>query len=185
MMQNGRITSSFSVARRVANYSKYKPLEEKLIGAMEESHTKQQFPETVSETELWAKRSKSAGLRARTRERESKGEFFLKVGDDVVWRDKSGGPRGDHNPPGRAWGSWRAQVGCAHLVRRPLILFAPEILKYSQKIVLNFQSILRTFIFGSFFYCTGKFRKQTKHVILFYLTNKNRKQKVGTESSAY
>ena len=36
MMQNGRITSSFSVARRVANYSKYKPLELKLTGAMEE-----------------------------------------------------------------------------------------------------------------------------------------------------
>jgi hypothetical protein len=24
--------------------------------------------------------------------------------------------RGEHNPPGRAWGPWRAQVGCAHLV---------------------------------------------------------------------
>ena len=51
---------------------------------MEESHTKQQSPETVSETELQAKRSKSAGLRARTRERESNGYFFLEVSDDVV-----------------------------------------------------------------------------------------------------
>ena len=39
----------------------------------------------------------------------------------------------------------------SHLVHLPLILFAPEILKYSEKIVLNFQSILRNFIFGSFF----------------------------------
>ena len=53
---------------------------------MEESHTRQQIPETVSEMELRAKRSKTAGLRARTREREreSYGEFFLEVGDDVV-----------------------------------------------------------------------------------------------------
>ena len=48
-----------------------------------ESHTKQQSPEIVSEMELQAKRSKSAGLRARTRERESKGDFFLEVGDDM------------------------------------------------------------------------------------------------------
>ena len=58
------------VAPRVANYSKYKLLKQKLIGQMEESNTKQQSPETVSETKLRAKRSKSAGLRARTRERE-------------------------------------------------------------------------------------------------------------------
>ena len=51
---------------------------------MVESHTKQQSPETVSEMELRAKRSKSAGLRARTRERESNGDFFLEVGDEVV-----------------------------------------------------------------------------------------------------
>ena len=51
---------------------------------MVESHTKQQSPETVSETELRAKRSKSAGLRARTRERErAKVIFFLDVGGDV------------------------------------------------------------------------------------------------------
>ena len=57
-------------APRVANYSKYKPLKQKLIGQMVESHTKQQSPETVPEMELRAKRLKSTGLRARTRERE-------------------------------------------------------------------------------------------------------------------
>ena len=51
---------------------------------MEESHTKWQSPKTVSAMELRAKRSKSAGLRARTQERESSGEFFLEVSDDVV-----------------------------------------------------------------------------------------------------
>ena len=30
------------------------------------------------------------------------------------WAPKVG--LGEHNPPGRAWAAWRAQVGCAHLV---------------------------------------------------------------------
>ena len=30
------------------------------------------------------------------------------------WAPKVG--LGEHNPPGRAWAPWRAQVGCAHLV---------------------------------------------------------------------
>ena len=51
-----------------------KALEQKLIGPMEESHTKQQSPETVSKMELRAKRSKSTGLRAITRERERERE---------------------------------------------------------------------------------------------------------------
>ena len=68
---------------KMQNYSKYKPLRQKLIGHTEESHTKQQSPETVSKMELRAKRSKSAGLRARTLGRE-KWRFFLEVGDDVV-----------------------------------------------------------------------------------------------------
>ena len=51
-----------------------------------------------------------------------------------MWDEEiSEGARGDHNPPGRAWGSWRAQVSCAHLVHLPLILFAPKILKYLGK----------------------------------------------------
>jgi hypothetical protein len=44
--------SSFSVAPRAAHYAKYNLLKQKLIGAMEESHTKEQSPKTVSETEL-------------------------------------------------------------------------------------------------------------------------------------
>ena len=81
----------------------------------------------------------------------------------------SEGATWDHKPPGRAWGSWRTQVGCAHLVHLPMILFALEIQKYSEKIVLNFQGILRTFIFGSFFYCTGN--SENKQTMAFYLFN--------------
>ena len=43
---------------------------------------------------------------------------------------------------------------------------------------------MRTFFWGTFL-LHGKFRKQDKHGILFYLTKKNRKQKVGTEGSAH
>ena len=55
---------------------------------MEESHTKQQIPKTVPETELQAKRSKSAVLGARTREWESNGDFFLEVEDDMGQRSE-------------------------------------------------------------------------------------------------
>ena len=54
-----------------------------------------------------------------------------------------------------------------------------KFLNIQKKIVLNFQDILRTFIFGSFF-IAREIQKTEKYGILFYLTNKNRKQKVGT-----
>jgi hypothetical protein len=41
----------------VTKYAKYKPLKQKLIGALEELHTKEQFLKTVSETEFQAKRA--------------------------------------------------------------------------------------------------------------------------------
>ena len=42
--------------------------------------------------------------------------FFLGQNDlyTRIWAPEVG--RGGHNPPGRAWGAWRTQVGCAHLV---------------------------------------------------------------------
>ena len=36
---------------------------------------------------------------------------------------------GGHNPPGRSWGAWRAQVGCAHLVAPLWCLLARVFLK--------------------------------------------------------
>jgi len=59
-----------------------------------------------------------------------------------------------------------------------------KIINIPKKIVLNFQDVLRTFIFWSFF-ISREFRKKDKHGILFYLTKKNRKQKVDTESCVY
>ena len=42
--------------------------------------------------------------------------FFLGLKDLYTrrWAPEVG--LGEHNPPGRAWAPWRAQVGCAHLV---------------------------------------------------------------------
>ena len=42
--------------------------------------------------------------------------FFLGQNDLYTrrWAPQVG--LGEHNPPGRAWAAWHAQVGCAHLV---------------------------------------------------------------------
>ena len=55
--------------------------------------------------------------------------FFLGQNDLYTrrWAPEVG--RGGHNPPGRAWGAWRAQVGCAHLVAPLWCLIAPIFLK--------------------------------------------------------
>ena len=66
-----------------------------------------------------------------------------------------------------AWGSWRAQVGCAHLVHLPLILFAPEIQKYSEKNCIKFSGHSKNFYFWVIFLLHGKFRKHTKHAFYF------------------
>ena len=55
--------------------------------------------------------------------------FFLGQNDlyTKIWAPEVG--RGGHNPPGRAWGAWRAQVGCAHVVAPLWCLLAPVFLK--------------------------------------------------------
>ena len=42
--------------------------------------------------------------------------FFLGQNDLYTRRWAAEVGRGEHNPPGRVWAPWRAQVGCAHLV---------------------------------------------------------------------
>src|SRR3989337_1265442 len=60
--------------------------------------------------------------------------FFLGQNDLYTrrWAPEVG--LGEHNPPGRAWAPWRAQVGCAHLVGPLWYLLAPIFLIYSIKI---------------------------------------------------
>ena len=148
---------------------------------MVESHTKQQSPETVSEMELQVKRSKSAGLSSRTQEREQWGFFFwrwvmmwakeISEGAHVGTTTHQGAPGGPGAP------RWVVPTWCT--------LFAPKIQKYSEKNRIQFSGHSENFYFWVIFLLPGKFWKQINHGILFYLTNKNRKQKVGTEGSAY
>jgi hypothetical protein len=64
------------------------------------------------------------------------------------------------------------------------MLFALNILKYSGKNRIKFSGHSEKFLFlGHFFYCTKN--SENRQGILFYLTNKNIKQKVGTEGSAH
>ena len=42
--------------------------------------------------------------------------IFLGQNDLYTRRGAPEVGRGGHNPPGRTWPTWRAQVGCAHLV---------------------------------------------------------------------
>ena len=62
-----------------------------------------------------------------------------------------GDPRGTHKDRGRPQGVGRALHPCGPLVKPPGVFLVPEILKYSIKIILNFQGIWRTFIFGTVF----------------------------------
>ena len=59
--------------------------------------------------------------------------FFLGQNDlyTTRWAPEVG--RGGQHPPRHAWASWRAQVGCAHLVAPLRYLLTPIILKYSIK----------------------------------------------------
>ena len=64
-------------------------------------------------------------------------------------------------------------------------MFAPKILKYLGKIRINFLGHSENFYFWVIFYCTEKAENRQSMAFYFKLTNKNRKQKVGTEGSAH
>ena len=54
---------------------------------------------------------------------------------------RSGGTRGGHNPPGRAWASWRALVGCALLGAPPRRSQGLLCSFWSKKISVKFRGI--------------------------------------------
>ena len=86
-------------------------------------------------------------------------------GGDPLWAHEAGGaPRG----VGRALHP-RGQVFAP-----PAVFSVPDILKYSRKIIFQFQGIWRTFIFGVFLYCTDKSENRQKNTIftLFQLNNR-------------
>ena len=80
-----------------------------------------------------------------------------------------GGPHGAHKDRGHAQGVGRALHPCGQLVRPPGVCSVPEILKYSIKIILNFQGIWRTFIFGTFFIPRLIQKTDKKYYFFLYL----------------
>mgnify|MGYP005830621329 CR=1 FL=1 len=144
-----------------------KALEQKLLGPLEESHTKEQSPRTVLWMELWARRSKMAARWARTHVWAMVG-FFLEE-DEVSgcwnkWRGSTWGPRGRRARP-RGW------APCA-LVDK---WWAPLVCSQCQKFLNILQKsyfIFRTFgelLFSGYFYCKDNSENRQKIVFLLYL----------------
>ena len=75
--------------------------------------------------------------------------FFLGQNDLYTrrWAPEVG--LGEHNPPGRAWAPWRAQVGCAHLVGPLWYLLAPIFFIYSINILHKFSACLELCTIGT------------------------------------
>ena len=124
-----------------------KALEQKLIGPMEESHTKQQSPKAVLSMELWARRSKIAAKRARTRAWAGWGFFWVE--DEVCgcwhkWRGATTGPR-DRGRALQGGAPSSLVAWCLPLLQCFQCLKSSNI---PEKIILNLQGIWSTFIFG-------------------------------------
>ena len=142
-----------------------KALEQKLIGPMEESHTKQQSPKAVLWMGLWARRSKIAAKWARTRAWAGWGFFWVE--DEVCgcwhkWRGATRGPR-DRGEVGRALHS-------RGLVLAPLaVISVPKNLKYSIKNHTKFAGHLEQFYFRDIFYCMGNSENRRITIFLLYL----------------
>ena len=109
-----------------------KALEQKLIGPMEESHTKQQSPKAVLWMELWAKRSKIAATQARTR--AWTGWVFFGGEDGVCgcWHKWRGATRGPRDRGVRPIGGG-ALLSRGLVLAPPAVFSVPKILKYSRK----------------------------------------------------
>ena len=89
------------------------------------------------------------GARTRERERTMVNFFWMNV---VMWEEEVS--EGAHVGTTTHQGAPGGQVGCAHLVHLPLILFAPEVLKYSEKNRIKFSGHSENFYFWVIFYCT-------------------------------
>ena len=150
-----------------------KALEQKLIGPMEESHTKEQSPQAILWEVLWARRSKMAAKRAWTR--VWAGFLCLGEEDEVCgwknkWRRATVGPRGR----GRALGGGRALHPRGKVVGPLVCSLFHKSSNILEKIICNFQGIWRTLIFEVSLYCTDKQITDRKIFIsiLFNINNK-------------
>ena len=149
-----------------------KALEQKLIGPLEESHTEEQSPKAVLWVELWARRSKMAARWARTR--AWAGWWFFGRKECVVAGISGGGPPGAHEAGGVPRGvaaPWTLVARCL----LPLMCSQCQIFSnIPEQIILNWQGIWRTFIFGVFFISWIIQKTDKKYFFALFILN-NRK----------
>ena len=81
-----------------------------------------------------------------------------------------GGPPWAHEVGGAPRGVGRALHPRGQVVDPPDVFSVPNILKYSRKIIFNFQGIWRTFIFEVFLYCTDN-QITDRKIFIFILFN--------------
>ena len=97
------------------------------------------------------------------------GDFFWEeegvCGCRNKWRGATMGPRG----------RGRALDPHGQVLAPPAVFSVPDILKYSRKIIFNFQGIWRTFIFGVFLYCTDN-QITDRKIFIFILFNINNRK---------
>ena len=150
------------------NFPKNKALEQKLIGPMEESHTKEQSPQAVFWEVLWARRSKMAAKRAWTRVWDGYsclGEEEGVYGWKDKWRRATMGPRG----------RGRALHPCGQVEALLLCSQCQIFSNIPEKIIFKFQGIWRTFIFEVFLYCTDN-QITGRKIFIFILFNINNRK---------
>ena len=140
-------------------------LEQKLIGPMEESHTKQQSPKAVLWMVLWARRSKIAARWARTHAWAGWG-FFWEEDGVCGCRNKWRGPPWAHEIVGAPRGCGRA-LHPRGQVLAPLQYF--QCLKYSRKNHIKLAWHLENFYFWDIFYCIDNSENRQNILFLLYL----------------
>ena len=86
---------------------------------------------------------------------------------------------GSHRGPTRQGGApcrgGRALDPRGQVLAPPVVFSVPDILKYSREIILNWQGIWRTFIFGVFLYCMDNSENRQKNTIFILFQLNNRK----------
>ena len=75
-------------------------------------------------------------------------------------------------PPWAHEAGGRAQDPRGQVLAPPAVFSVPDILKYSRKIILNWQGIWRTFISGVFLYCTDNSENRQKSTIFYFISTK-------------
>ena len=134
-----------------------------------ESHTKKQSPKTVSEKELRAKRLKSVGSGARTRERAMVIFFSRNV---VLWDEEVRGPTWGPEPTRARLGVLARPGGLCPPGATPSDVICIKNSKIFRKNSIKFSKHSENFYFWVIFYCTGNSENTQNMAYLIKTRNK-------------